>query len=57
MLTHEVPSLDITDITVVDPDNTYYMKMGSGAMTGYRQQFSNFFLKDLKKLSSIHNFN
>src|ERR1700761_6989001 len=35
MLTHEEPSLDITDITVIDPDNTYYMRMGSGAMTGY----------------------
>jgi DNA polymerase V len=35
MLTHEEPTLDITDITVVDPDNTYYMRMGSKAMTGY----------------------
>jgi DNA polymerase V len=35
MLTHEEPALDITDITVVDPDNTYYMRMGSEAMTGY----------------------
>ena len=35
MLTHEEPSLDITDITVIDPDNTYYMRMGSEAMTGY----------------------
>jgi DNA polymerase V len=35
MLTHEEPALDITDITVIDPDNTYYMRMGSGAMTGY----------------------
>lgn len=35
MLTHEEPTLDITDITVVDPDNTYYMRMGSDAMTGY----------------------
>ena len=35
MLTHEEPVLDITDITVIDPDNTYYMRMGSGAMTGY----------------------
>jgi DNA polymerase V len=35
MLTHEEPALDITDITVVDPDNTYYMRMGSSAMTGY----------------------
>jgi DNA polymerase V len=35
MLTYEEPALDITDITVVDPDNTYYMRMGSEAMTGY----------------------
>ena len=35
MLTHEEPALDITDITVIDPDNTYYMRMGSDAMTGY----------------------
>lgn len=36
MLTHEEPALDITDITVVDADNTYYMRMGSEAMTGYQ---------------------
>ena len=36
MLTHEEPALDITDITVIDPDNTYYMLMGSEAMTGYQ---------------------
>src|ERR1700748_2261204 len=36
MLTHEEPALDITDITVIDPDNTYYMRMGSEAMTGYQ---------------------
>lgn len=35
MLTYEEPVLDITDITVIDPDNTYYMRMGSDAMTGY----------------------
>lgn len=35
MLAHEEPALDITDITVIDPDNTYYMRMGSRAMTGY----------------------
>jgi len=35
ILTHEEPVLDITDITVIDPDNTYYMRMGSEAMTGY----------------------
>src|ERR1700748_282516 len=35
MLTHEEPVLDISDITVIDPDNTYYMRMGSDAMTGY----------------------
>ncbi len=36
MLTHEEPTLDITDITVIDPDNTYFMRMGSEAMTGYQ---------------------
>lgn len=36
MLTHEEPTLDITDITVIDPDNTYYMRMGSDAMTNYQ---------------------
>lgn len=35
MLTHEEPALDITDITVIDPDNTYYMRMGSDAMMSY----------------------
>jgi DNA polymerase V len=35
MLTHEEAALDISDITVVDPDNTYYMRMGSEAMTSY----------------------
>jgi len=35
MLIHEEPELDITDILVMDPDNTFYMRMGSEAMTGY----------------------
>lgn len=35
MLTHEEPTLDITDITVIDADNTYFMRMGSAAMTTY----------------------
>lgn len=35
MLTHEEPELDISEIIVMDPDNTFYMKMGSDAMTGY----------------------
>ncbi|MBL4675316.1 MAG: S24 family peptidase [Mucilaginibacter sp.] len=35
MLSYEEPPLDITDITVMDPDNTYFMRMGSDAMTGY----------------------
>ncbi|QKJ32938.1 S24 family peptidase [Mucilaginibacter mali] len=35
MLTHEEPTLDVTDIIVIDPDNTYYMRMGSEAMTAY----------------------
>ncbi|TSJ35901.1 hypothetical protein FO440_23565 [Mucilaginibacter corticis] len=33
--TFEEPALDISDITVIDPDNTYYMRMGSGAMRSY----------------------
>ncbi|RYZ95106.1 MAG: hypothetical protein EOP47_26490 [Sphingobacteriaceae bacterium] len=36
MLIHEEPSLDITEIIVIDEDNTYYMRMGSEAMTGYQ---------------------
>ncbi|WP_143822882.1 LexA family transcriptional regulator [Mucilaginibacter sp. MD40] len=35
MLTHEEPELDISEIIVMDPDNTFYMKMGSSAMTDY----------------------
>ncbi|RCH56076.1 hypothetical protein DJ568_04840 [Mucilaginibacter hurinus] len=35
MLTHEEPELDITDITVMDPDNTFFMRMGSEAMRSY----------------------
>lgn len=35
MLTHEEQELDIADITIMDPDNTYYMRMGSDAMAGY----------------------
>ncbi|MDN3548940.1 LexA family protein [Mucilaginibacter aquaedulcis] len=35
MLSYEEPELDITEIMVIDPDNTFYMRMGSGAMTGY----------------------
>ncbi|WP_374951553.1 LexA family protein [Mucilaginibacter sp.] len=35
MLTYEEPELDISEIVVMDPDNTFYMRMGSTAMTGY----------------------
>lgn len=35
MLTHEEPELDISEIIVIDPDNTFYMRMGSEAMVGY----------------------
>lgn len=35
MLVHEEPELDVSEIIVVDPDNTFYMRMGSAAMTGY----------------------
>lgn len=35
MLTHEEPELDVSEIIVVDPDNTFFMRMGSPAMTGY----------------------
>lgn len=34
MLTHEEPELDVTDIVVMDPDNTFYMRMGSDVMRG-----------------------
>jgi DNA polymerase V len=36
ILTYEEPALDIADITVIDPDNTYFMRMGSDAMTNYQ---------------------
>lgn len=35
MLTHEEPELDVSEIIVMDPDNTFYMRMGSDAMGGY----------------------
>ncbi len=35
MLTHEEPELDIAEIIVMDPDNTFYMRMGSSAMSSY----------------------
>lgn len=35
MLTHEEPDLDISEIIVMDPDNTFYMRMGSECMTNY----------------------
>lgn len=35
MLTHEEPELDISEIIVMDPDNTFYMRMGSDAMVSY----------------------
>lgn len=35
MLTYEEPELDITEIIVMDPDNTFYMRMGSTAMVSY----------------------
>ena len=35
MLIHEEPDLDISEIIVIDPDNTFYMRMGSDAMISY----------------------
>lgn len=35
MLSHEEPELDISEIIVMDPDNTFYMRMGSEAMTSH----------------------
>ena len=35
MLSHEEPELDISEIMVVDADNTFYMRMGSAAMVSY----------------------
>ena len=35
MARHEEDTLDVSDILVIDPDNTFYMKMGSDVMAGY----------------------
>src|ERR1700759_982111 len=35
MLTHEEPELDVSEIIVMDPDNTFYMRMGSDAMRSF----------------------
>jgi DNA polymerase V len=35
MLIHEEPELDVAEIIVMDPDNTFFMRMGSAAMSGY----------------------
>lgn len=35
MLSHEEPELDVSEIIVMDPDNTFFMRMGSEAMMGY----------------------
>lgn len=35
MLTHEEPELDISEVIVMDPDNAFYMRMGSDAMVSY----------------------
>jgi DNA polymerase V len=35
MLTHEEPELDVSEIIVMDPDNTFFMRMGSDAMKSY----------------------
>lgn len=35
MLVHEEPELDVTEIMIVDPDNTFFMRMGSDAMASY----------------------
>ncbi|RYY52765.1 MAG: hypothetical protein EOO05_21635 [Chitinophagaceae bacterium] len=35
MLTHEEPELDVSEIIVMDPDNTFFMRMGSDAMKNY----------------------
>lgn len=35
MLTHEEPELDVSEIIVMDPDNTFFMRMGSEAMRSY----------------------
>lgn len=35
MLAHEEPELDISEIIVMDPDNTFFMRMGSDAMRGH----------------------
>lgn len=35
MLIHEEPELDISEIIVMDADNTFYMRMGSDVMRGH----------------------
>lgn len=35
MLTYEEPELDVSEIIVMDPDNTFFMRMGSDAMASY----------------------
>jgi DNA polymerase V len=35
MLTYEEPELDVSEIIIIDPDNTFFMRMGSDAMTSY----------------------
>lgn len=35
MLTHEEPELDVSEIIVMDPDNTFFMRMGSESMQGH----------------------
>jgi DNA polymerase V len=35
MLTYEEPELDVNEIVVMDPDNTFFMRMGSDAMISY----------------------
>jgi DNA polymerase V len=35
MLTHEEPELDVSEIIVMDPDNTFFMRMGTDAMRGH----------------------
>ena len=35
MLTYEEPELDVSEIIVMDADNTFFMRMGSNAMSSY----------------------
>lgn len=54
MLSHEEPELDISEIIVMDPDNTFYMRMGSEAMTAHHIMKDNILVID-RTLKPVNN--